>query len=256
MLYNVAEATKTDSVELSCGYFLLLKESLMFKKLFAVSIFLTTCLAFSTSVQAEGDAEAGKKQAAACAGCHGEDGNSIVPTFPKLAGQHASYLTKQLLAFKKGSRNAPMMAPLAQGLNDKDIADLAKFYASQKTSANPMPTLKAEDHNADNGKHSDNKNKEAELKALLTFGGELYRNGDLEREVSACIACHGPFAEGNKPAGFPTLKGQHADYLIQTLQDFKTGTRTKASDNMMHMIAAKMTEKEIRAVAYYISVMK
>ncbi len=229
----------------------------MIKKLLAVSIFLA-CTTTSSIVHAEGDAQAGKQHAAACAGCHGENGNSIVPSFPKLAGQHTSYLSKQLRAFKDGTRNAPMMAPLAQGLSDKDIADLAKFYSVQTISANPMPTLKPQDHNSSGaaGSHSENKNKEAELKALLSFGGDLYRNGDLEREVSACIACHGPFGEGNKPAGFPMLKGQHADYLIQTLTDFKTNTRTKVPDNMMHMIATKMTEKEIRAVSYYISVMK
>lgn len=227
----------------------------MIKKLFTLSISLALMTA-TVIVQAEGDAQAGKQHAAACAGCHGADGNSIVPSFPKLAGQHATYLTKQLQAFKNGSRNSAMMAPLAMGLKEKDIIDLAKFYASETRSANPMPTLKAEDHNATDATHSDNKNKEAELKALLTFGGDLYRNGDLEREVSACVACHGPFGEGNKPAGFPALKGQHADYLIQTLTDFRTGARTKAADNIMHMITAKMTEKEIRAVSYYISVMK
>lgn len=227
----------------------------MIKKLFALSISLAF-MSVPAIVQAEGDAQMGKQHSAACAGCHGADGNSIVPGFPKLAGQHATYLTKQLYAFKSGLRHSAMMASLAMGLKETDIADLAKFYAEQTISANPMPTLKEEDHNATDAKHSDKKNKEAELTALLTFGGDLYRNGDLEREVSACIACHGPFGEGNKPAGFPALKGQHADYLIQTLTDFRTGARTKASDNIMHMITTKMTEKEIRAVAYYISVMK
>ncbi len=227
----------------------------MIKKLLTVSISLA-CMTIFAPAHAEGDVQAGKQHAAACAGCHGDTGNSIVATFPKLAGQHASYLSKQLHAFKSGARNAPMMAPLAMGLSDKDIADLAKFYSTQTVSTNAMPTLKAEDHVAEDSKHSDNKNKEAELKVLLTLGGDLYRNGDLEREVSACIACHGPFGEGNKPAGFPMLKGQHADYLIQTLTDFKAGNRAKAADNMMHMIAGKMTEKEIRAVSYYISVMK
>jgi cytochrome c553 len=165
-----------------------LKEILMIKKLLAVSISLTYFAIF-TPAYAEGDAQAGKQHAAACAGCHGDTGNSIVSTFPKLAGQHVSYLSKQLYAFKSGSRNAPMMASLAMGLNDKEIADLAKFYSIQTISSNPMPTLKAEDHVAEDNKHSDNKNKEAELKVLLTFGGDLYRNGDLEREVSACIAC-------------------------------------------------------------------
>jgi cytochrome c553 len=227
----------------------------MLKKQLTALTYLV-CLAVSGMAYAEGDAQAGKQHAAACNGCHGENGNSIVPSFPKLAGQHSSYLIKQLQAFKNGNRNAPMMAPLAKGLSDKEIADLAKFYSQQSITTNPMPTLKSPDHETEDAQHSDNKSKEAELKALLTFGGDLYRNGDLEREVSACIACHGPFGEGNKPAGFPMLKGQHSDYLIQTLTDFKSNTRTKAADNMMHMIATKMTEKEIRAVSYYISIMK
>lgn len=232
----------------------------MIKKLLAVSISLIACLAVSATVSAEvyaeGDAAAGKQRAVACAGCHGDLGNSIVPTFPKLAGQHATYITHQLLALKTGVRNAPMMAPLAMGLNDTEIADLAKFYSVQTVSTNPIPTLKEQDYEEESGKQNNSKSKDAQLKALLAFGGNVYRNGNVERGVSACIACHGSLGEGNKPAGFPALKGQHTDYLIQTLTDFKTSIRTKAADNMMHMIAAKMTEKEIRAVAYYISVMK
>jgi cytochrome c553 len=231
------------------------KGDFMIKKLITVSLSLLLMTA-ATIVQAEGDAQAAKQHAANCAGCHGNDGNSMMATFPKLAGQHASYLSKQLYAFKEGSRSSSMMAPFALALSDAEIESLAKFYAAQTISANPMPALKAEDHDTTDATHTKSKTKEAELKALLSFGSDLYRNGDLEREVSACIACHGPFGEGNKPAGFPALKGQHADYLIQTMMDFKTAARTKAADNIMHMITVKMTEKEIRAVAYYLSVMK
>ena len=94
------------------------------------------------------------------------------------------------------------------------------------------------------------------LQTLIAQGSDLYRNGDLTREVSACIACHGPFGEGNKPAAFPLLKSQHADYLIKTLTDFKTDARSNNPENMMHMIAKKMTDEEIKAVSYRISMMK
>jgi cytochrome c553 len=90
----------------------------------------------------------------------------------------------------------------------------------------------------------------------LAKGKDLYQNGDLVREVSACIACHGPSGEGNRPASFPALKSQHADYLIKSLTDFKTGSRSNNPDNMMHMIATKMTVEEIQAVSYYISMLK
>ena len=90
----------------------------------------------------------------------------------------------------------------------------------------------------------------------MAQGSDLYRNGDLKREVSACIACHGPLGEGNKPAGFPMIKSQHADYLIQTLTDFKNDVRSNNPENMMHMIARKMTIEEIKDVSYRLSMMK
>lgn len=229
----------------------------MIKKILAVSI----SLAFSTTahiVHAEGDVNAGKQQAAACAGCHGENGNSAVSTFPKLAGQHASYIAKELNALKNDIRNAPMMAPLAMGLDDKAIADLAAFYASQTISENAMPQLPIDDDDDDLDKDALAAKKKADqekLQDLLAKGKDLYRNGDLGREVSACIACHGPEGEGNQPAAFPVLKGQHADYLIKTLTDFKTGERIKNSENMMNMIAKKMSDEEIQAISYYLSVM-
>ena len=94
------------------------------------------------------------------------------------------------------------------------------------------------------------------IETLIAQGSDLYRNGDLTREVSACIACHGPFGDGNKPAAFPAIKSQHADYLIKTLTDFKSGARSNNPENMMHMIAKKMTNEEIKAVSYRISMMK
>jgi cytochrome c553 len=210
-------------------------------------------------LHAEGSSNAGKVKAAMCAGCHGEDGNSAMPLFPKLAGQHSIYLKGQLQAFKDGSRKDSTMAPLAAALSQQDMADVAAFYSAKKMSANKAPELPGEDED-DDLTAEQLKAKKAEraekMNMLLQKGSDLYRNGDLAREVSACIACHGPHGEGNKPAGFPALRGQHADYLIKTLTDFKTGVRANNPEDMMHMIAKKMTDEEIKAVSYHISVMK
>lgn len=205
-------------------------------------------------VHAQGNASAGKAKAATCAGCHGEDGNSAMPGFPKLAGQHQAYLTKQLLAFKKGERIAPMMAPLATGLDEKSIEEISAYYASNKISSNPAPKLPESDD--DDAPAKTDEQKQEQLAKVLANGKDIYRNGILPKEVSACIACHGPYAEGNKPAAYPALNAQHADYLIKTLKDFKNGTRTHNKENVMSMIAAKMSDDEIAAVALYISTMK
>lgn len=220
----------------------------MKKKLQVLSISLA--LASATSIlHAEGNINAGKQKSASCTSCHGDDGNSMVATFPKLAQQHSSYLVKQLHAFKDGSRNDPMMSAMALALTDEDITDISAYYAVQKISENTLPVLDSDD---DNEKPAGNK----DVQAIIAQGSDLYRNGDLKSEVSACIACHGPFGEGNKPASFPALKSQHADYLIKALTDFKSGSRSNNPENIMHMIAKKMTDEEIKAVSYRISMMK
>lgn len=231
----------------------------MINKLLALPIFIACFIpAFA---QAEGDIDVGKTKAATCASCHGEDGNSMVGTFPKLAGQHSGYIIQQLKAFKSKDRNAPMMAPLAMALDDQDMQDLAAFYASQKISKNQPPMLFSDEDEDEDEKSAEDQEKSTEdngakLKSIIALGGDLYRNGNLKSEVSACIACHGPNGEGNKPASFPAIRGQHADYLIKSLTDFKDDARSNVSDNMMHMIAEKMTVKEIQAAAYHISMMK
>ncbi len=219
-------------------------------------------LAASGLVFAEGNASAGQEKAAACAGCHGEDGNSLVPSFPKLAQQHENYLVRQLQAFKLGERQNSMMNALAGGLNDQDIADLAAFYAGNKVSKNPPRDLSLDDDDELLASLSDEEREQreqllqTEWQKTLAQGQNLYRNGDLKREISACIACHGPYGEGNRPAGFPALRGQHAAYLEQSLVDFKSGARSNNPDNMMHMIAVKMTDQQIKAVANYLAEMK
>lgn len=225
----------------------------MIKNLLTVSISLALALSAGDTF-AQGSTSAGKSKSASCAGCHGEDGNSAMPGFPKLAGQHPGYLVKQLQAFKSGARKAPMMAPLAMGLDDQAIEEISAYYASNRISGNPAPKLP--DNDDDDAPAKTDEQKKSELEALVTHGKDLYRNGNLSREVSACIACHGPYAEGNKPASYPALHSQHADYVIKTLTDFKTGARTHHRENMMYMIASKMTDEDIKAVAYYISTLK
>jgi cytochrome c553 len=205
------------------------------KKNILLLSFALMLVSTSSIVHANGDATAGKIKSASCASCHGEDGNSVVGSFPKLAGQHPSYLIKQLQEFKTGTRDDAMMSAMAKSLTEQDMADIAAYYAEQKVSNDTLPPSAIEEEKK---------------------GSDLYRNGDLAREVSACIACHGPMAEGNKPAAFPALKSQHADYLIKTLTDYKNGTRSKNSENPMVMIAKKMTEEEIKDLAYHISIMR
>ena len=230
----------------------------MKKNWLALSFIWAMALFGMPIVQAEdaavGNSAAGKEKAASCAGCHGEDGNSMMPTFPKLAGQHSSYLIRQLQAFKEGSRNDATMAPMALALTEADMADLGAYFSTQSISANPEPSLPPPAEDSDEP-IDENKAKE-EMKALLAMGSNIYRNGNLASNLSACIACHGPSGEGNKPAAFPALSSQHADYLIKTLTDFKSGARNKNPDNMMNMIAKKMSDEEIKAVGYYISTMK
>ncbi len=185
----------------------------------------------------------GKQKSITCVSCHGEHGNSTMAMFPKLAQQNAGYLVNQLKAFKDGTRKDPMMSTLAMTLTENDMVDIANYYAEQKIVAEPA-------------KSDESAEERAEHETLVAQGGDLYRNGDLKREVSACIACHGPLGEGNKPAAFPALKSQHADYLIKTLNDFKSGKRSNNPENMMHMISAKMSDAEIKAVANRIATMK
>ena len=185
-------------------------------------------LAAGGLANAAGDAAAGKSKSAACGACHGMDGNSVNPEWPKLAGQHAAYLTKQLENFKNGERvNALMLGQVAP-LNEQDMADLGAYYATlsgKVGEANPQ---------------------------TLEQGQMVYRAGNMASGVSACIACHGPTGSGNPQANFPSLSGQHATYTILQLKAFRSGERANDAGQMMRNIAAKMTDAEIEAVAQYI----
>lgn len=178
---------------------------------------------------AQGSAAAGQSKAAVCAACHGADGNSPNPIWPSLAGQHSEYIARQIEAFKSGDREDALMSSFAAPLSDEDIADLGAYFEAQSL------TPKTADP------------------ALVELGEQLYRAGVADRGIPACIACHGPAGKGNPLAGYPSVSGQHATYIENTLAAYAAGTRrSDASSNlMMRDIAALLTEAEIQAVASY-----
>jgi cytochrome c553 len=181
------------------------------------------------SVHAAGNAADGKAKSATCAACHGADGNSMVADNPKLAGQHADYLLKQLMEFKNSKRKNPIMSGQVAGLSEQDMADLAAYFASQSVKVG----------SAD--------------KKLVALGKKIYRAGNAASGVSACIGCHGPTGTGNPAAKFPSLSGQHAKYIETQLKAFRNGTRNNDAGSMMRNIAEKMTDAEMKAVASYIA---
>ena len=193
-----------------------------------ISLFVLVGL--SGFAHAEGDAGAGKTKAAACSGCHGADGNSGVASFPKLAGQNVKYLLKQMGDIKSGSRVVPAMTGQLDGKSEQDMEDIAAYFSSQ------YPTVGAA------------------KKELVELGEKIYRAGSKDSGVSACTACHSPTGKGNAMAGFPALGGQHADYIAAQLRAFREGERTNDGDTkMMRSVAFRLTNKEIDAVASYIS---
>lgn len=179
---------------------------------------------------AVGDAAAGKEKSATCAACHGADGNSMAPTFPKIAGQHASYIFEQLNAFKDGGRQDPSMSPQVANLNEQDMRDLAAYFSGQTVK------LGAADKDA------------------VALGQKIYRGGDKAKGVMACTACHGPTGAGNPSARYPSLSGQHPDYILKQLQGFKAGARmSDPGSKFMTSLAARMSEEEMKAVSQYVA---
>jgi cytochrome c553 len=175
------------------------------------------------------DAEAGKAKSAVCAACHGADGNSSNPMWPSLAGQHASYIYKQLSDFKAGRRINASMSGMVAGLSDDDMKNLAAYYETQS------PRSVAFDGE------------------LIVKGESIYRGGITETGVAACMACHSPSGKGNGPAGWPSLKGQYPEYIVTQLQAFKQGARTNDPGKMMGNLVGRMSEMEMKAVAAYIA---
>lgn len=176
------------------------------------------------------EAIAGKAKAAVCASCHGVGGNSVVAMYPKLAGQSADYIAKQLEEFKSGVRKDPVMAGMAAALSDQDMAELGAYFASEK----PTPG---------NGKGS-------------ALGQKLYFGGDASRGITACIACHGTSGKGMAKAGFPAVANQSVEYLTAQLAKFKSGERDNDRNSMMRNIAKRLKKNDIEALTHYMSTMK
>jgi cytochrome c553 len=167
------------------------------------------------------------KYTAVCAACHGADGNSGTPANPKLAQQHPEYIVKQLEEFKSGKRVSPVMQGFAAQLTEADMKNVAAFVGGKKAKAGF-----------------------AKDKELVALGERIYRGGIADRQVAACAGCHSPNGAG-VPAQFPRLSGQHADYTASQLVAFRDGARKNSVQ--MSQVAAKMNDREIRAVADYIA---
>jgi cbb3-type cytochrome c oxidase subunit III len=165
--------------------------------------------------------------AAVCAACHGADGNSGTPTFPRLSQQHPEYLVKQLQEFKSDKRANAIMKGFATMLSDEDMKNVSYWVASK--SAKP-------------GSASD--------KQLVMLGERIYRGGIADRQIAACAGCHSPNGAGI-PSLYPRLSGQHADYSVAQLTAFRDGTRKNSLQ--MNQVAAKLNDREIKAVADYVA---
>lgn len=198
-------------------------------KLASLVILAVTSLIASQTLLAQGDAAAGQAKSALCATCHGTDGNSQIAMNPKLAGQSARYLIKQLSDYKSGARQNPTMTAMVASLSEQDIEDIAAWYSSQEV------TLDGADP------------------AQQELAEQLYRAGNSDIQVAACAACHGPDGSGNAPAGFPSLSGQHSEYTLTQLKAFRSGARSNDTSAMMRTIAERLTDAELEALASYVS---
>ncbi|RTZ64967.1 MAG: cytochrome c4 [Aquificaceae bacterium] len=184
----------------------------------------------SATVFAAGDAAKGKTLTATCTACHGADGNSVNPDWPKLAGQKEEYIIKQLTDFRSGARVDATMSPMAKSIaSDDDIPHIAAYFASQKVKPGT-----------------------GDVK-LVKEGEALFKGGKMSSGVTACSACHGVTGQGNGKAKFPKISDQHAKYLVKQLHSFKAGKRTNDAGKMMQNIATKMTDADMSAVAEYIT---
>ncbi len=192
-----------------------------------VSLLLT--LGITGLAHAAGDATAGQGKVIVCGACHGADGNSAAPNFPKLAGQGERYLLKQLQDIKSGARPILEMTGMLDNLSDQDLADISAYYASQQMSVG------AADPN------------------LVERGEALFRGGKLAEGMPSCTGCHSPDGAGLAAAGYPKLGGQHGAYVAKQLTDFREGNRTNDGDSMiMRGIAAKLSNKDIEALSSFI----
>jgi cytochrome c553 len=186
-------------------------------------------VSFAAEQPIAGSAEKGQAKAAPCVACHGVNGNSVNPEWPNLAGQHETYIKRQLSAFKNDQRQNVLMTPMAKPLSDEDIADLGAFFSTQKATG----TLEAEP-------------------SKVSLGEKLFRAGDMSKGIAACASCHGPNGAGNPAAGYAQIKGQHASYTAAQLKAYRSGTRQTDPNQMMRNVASSLSDEQIDAVASYI----
>ncbi|MEO0346082.1 MAG: c-type cytochrome [Pseudomonadota bacterium] len=180
---------------------------------------------------ADGDAEAGAEKITTCAACHGGNGISVNPQWPSLAGQHSRYSMQQLMWFKSGERKNILMNSQAMALSEQDMRDIAAYFESLAPAVREVA-------NPD----------------TLARGERLYRGGDEERGLPACIACHGPSGAGNPGVPYPKLGGQHATYLASSLREYATGGENRSNteeQKQMTTIAQKLTPEDIEALSSY-----
>lgn len=207
-------------------------EALVMASFLAVS---TPLIAQTAPVAVKADpAKAQQIVTQVCAACHGADGNSVAPANPKLSAQHPEYLAKQLRDFKSingkpPERKSAVMNGIAAPLTDDDMRNLGAYFGQQ--TAKPGS---------------------ARDKELVALGEKIYRGGNPASGVPACMACHSPNGAGI-PTQFPRLSGQHAEYTLTQLKLFRTGERANDGGKMMRVIAGKMSDQEMRAVAEYIA---
>lgn len=194
---------------------------------------LATTLLGSVVAHAAGDAaKAAPVATTLCAACHGADGNSVLSMNPNLAGQHPEYIAKQLADFKSGERKSPVMAGMAAMLSEEDMANMGAYFGSQASKGGAA---------ASNGAGS--------------VGEKIYRGGIADTGVPACASCHGPNGAGI-PVQYPRLAGQSAEYTTVQMNAFRTGERANDAAKVMRMVASKLSDQDIAAVADYIQGLK
>ncbi|HBS62992.1 MAG TPA: cytochrome C [Stenotrophomonas sp.] len=192
-----------------------------------------------------GDAKAGQTKAAACAACHSADGNSTVEMYPSIAGQSERYVAQQMALIANGQRSsgaAVAMVPFVQNLTPQDMRDIGAYFATQKANAGI-----ADDTAVTDGPYKGMK--------FYEIGQQLYRGGDADRGIPACMACHGPTGAGNPGPAYPHIGGQHAAYVARRLQEYQAGVThetDKAHFQIMATIARQLTEQEIQALGSYL----
>lgn len=203
------------------------------KKIGIRALFIALCV-MGTAQAADGDPKAGKEKSVGCQGCHGEEGISIAPNFPNLAGQFQKYIERQMRDYVDGKRSDPMMSGMAAGVTEiQDLKDIAAYFASKKRMKGTLGS-----------------NKE-----LAAKGKVIFHQGNPEKGIYACGNCHGENGYGldAKNNVFPVISGQTKDYIVKQMNDYRSGERHNDPAGMMSSVAKKMTDAEIDAVAEYVA---